>query len=233
MEEKKKVAIFDIDGTIFRSSLLIELTDALIQEGIFSKETKESYQEAYNNWLNRSGSYDNYIHAVITAFIENIKGVKYDDFLEISKKVISFHGNRVYKYSRDFIEELKKKNYYLLAISHSPKILVEEFCEKMGFDKSYGRILEIDNQKKLTGEVLYLDFIEDKAEVLRRAIEKEKLSLKESIGMGDTESDIPFLEIVERPICFNPNQKLYDHAKEKGWEVVVERKDVIYLNSNI
>ena len=29
----KKVAIFDIDGTVFRSSLLIELTDALIQEG--------------------------------------------------------------------------------------------------------------------------------------------------------------------------------------------------------
>jgi phosphoserine phosphatase len=36
------------------------------------------------------------------------------------------------------------------------------------------------------------------------------------------------LDLVERSICFNPNQKLYDHAKRRGWEVVVERKDVTY-----
>jgi len=37
----KKVAIFDIDGTIFRSSLLIELTDALIQEDIFPSKVEK------------------------------------------------------------------------------------------------------------------------------------------------------------------------------------------------
>jgi len=31
--KKRKVAIFDIDGTIFRSSLLVELLEALIAEG--------------------------------------------------------------------------------------------------------------------------------------------------------------------------------------------------------
>jgi phosphoserine phosphatase len=36
------------------------------------------------------------------------------------------------------------------------------------------------------------------------------------------------LELVERPIAFNPNKKLCAHAKKKGWEIVVERKDVIY-----
>jgi phosphoserine phosphatase len=36
------------------------------------------------------------------------------------------------------------------------------------------------------------------------------------------------LEAVENPIAFNPNQTLYNHAKKRGWEIVVERKDVIY-----
>ena len=49
-----------------------------------------------------------------------------------------------------------------------------------------------------------------------------------SIGVGDTESDIPFLEMVAKPVCFNPNQKLYRYAKRMGWKTVVERKDVIY-----
>ena len=41
-------------------------------------------------------------------------------------------------------------------------------------------------------------------------------------------SDVPFLELVARPICFNPSSKLYRHAKRNKWNVVVERKDVIY-----
>jgi phosphoserine phosphatase len=52
------------------------------------------------------------------------------------------------------------------------------------------------------------------------------------VGVGDTESDIPFLKLVDRPICFNPNRKLYAAAKRHGWKVVVERKDVIYKIEN-
>ena len=63
---------------------------------------------------------------------------------------------------------------------------------------------------------------------VRRAVEKEGLALEGSVGVGDTEGDISFLELVERPICFNPNLKLYRYAKRMEWETVVERKDVIY-----
>jgi len=70
--------------------------------------------------------------------------------------------------------------------------------------------------------------INDKAKILKRAVEKENLTLKGSVGVGDTESDIAFLKMVEKPICFNPNKKLYIRAKRSGWQIIVERKDVIY-----
>jgi len=224
----KKLAIFDIDGTVFRSSLLIELTDALIQEDIFSSKVRKLYNQAYKNWLDRKGPYEEYIEAVVKAFRQNIKGVKYSEFSKISKKVVVFHKDRTYRYSREIIRDLKKKNYYLLAISHSPQKVVKEFCKKMGFDKIYGRIYEIDRQKRFTGKALYEELISDKAEILKHAIEKEKLTLRRSVGMGDTESDIGFLKMVEKPICFNPNKKLYQYAKRAGWKIIVERKDVIY-----
>ncbi len=224
----KKVAIFDIDGTVFRSSLLIELTDALIQEGIFHSKVSKLYARAYENWLSRKGPYEEYIGAVVKAFRQNIKGVRYNEFSKIAKKVVTFHRNRIYRYSRDIVKNLKKKNYYLLAISHSPQRVVKEFCKEMGFDKIYGQIYEIDRQKRFTGRMLHTKLISDKAEILKRAVEKEKLTLKGSVGVGDTESDIAFLKMVEKPICFNPNQKLYQYAKRAGWKIVVERKDVIY-----
>ena len=224
----KKVAIFDIDGTVFRSSLLIELTDALVQEDVFPSRVRKLYTRACENWLNQKGPYKEYIEAVIKAFNQNIKGVQYNEFSKIAKKVVAFHKNRIYRYSRDIVRNLKKKGYYLLAISHSPKKIVEEFCRKLGFNKVYGLIYETDSQKRFTGRILYLELISDKAKILKRAIEKEKLTLKGSVGVGDTESDIAFLKMVEKPICFNPNQKLYQYAKRAGWKIIVERKDVIY-----
>jgi len=224
----KKVAIFDIDGTIFRSSLLIELTDALVQEGIFPSKVRKIYARACKDWLDRKEPYKNYINAVIKGFDQNIKGVRYDEFSKIAKKVVAFHQNRIYRYSRDLVKNLKEKDYYLLAISHSPKKIVEEFCKKLGFNKVYGLIYETDSQKRFTGRVLYLELISDKAKILKHAIEKENLTLKGSVGVGDTESDIGFLKMVEKPICFNPNQRLYQYAKRAGWKIVVERKDIIY-----
>ena len=52
--------------------------------------------------------------------------------------------------------------------------------------------------------------------------------LEDSVGMGDTLSDVGFLEMVETPIAFNPNRGLFEVARQRGWPIVVERKDVIY-----
>ncbi|MDD5430883.1 MAG: HAD family phosphatase [Candidatus Pacebacteria bacterium] len=229
MATNKRFAVFDIDGTIFRSSLLIELTDAFIQEGIFQREARKFYEKEFNRWLDRKGSYEDYIGAVVRAFTANLKGVKYKDFLAVARKVVAFHKNRVYRYTRDLIKDLKKRNYYLLAISGSPKIILDEFCKELKFDKVYGRLHDIDLRGRFTGKIVLEDIINDKAKALRRAIETEKLSLKGSIGVGDTEADIPLLKTVENPICFNPNKKLLSYAKRAGWKVVAERKDVVYF----
>ena len=230
---KKKVAIFDIDGTIFRSSLLIEITEELIKEGIFPEKARDVYNKAHGDWSDRKDSYDKYIGAVIEAFMKNIKGVLYSDFEKVVKKVIDSRHQRVYRYTRGLIKDLKKKKYFLLAISHSPTTVVQEFCKKWGFNKAYGRLHETRPEGspngKFTGKILHEDLISDKAKILKRAVERNGLTLKGSVGVGDSESDIPFLKLVERPICFNPNSKLYRHAKSAKWEIVVERKDVIYF----
>ena len=224
----KKTAIFDIDGTVFRSSLLVEITEALVQEGLFPVEARRAYARAYKNWSERKGSYEKYIGAVVDVFPKYIKGVKYADFMKVAGKVGHFHKNRVYRYTRKLVKELKKNNYFLLAISGSPFELVRDFCQGWGFDKVYGRVFEVDKKGKFTGKILYTELIGDKEKILKRAVKKEGLTLKGSVGVGDSETDIPFLKIVERPVCFNPNKKLYDFAKRAGWPVVVERKDVIY-----
>lgn len=224
----KKVAIFDIDGTIFRSSLLIEVVNALIENGIFPKKARFAYTKSYQDWLDRKGSYETYIMDVVRAFEDNLKNMRHSDFVRIATNVVAIQKNRTYVYTRDLITTLKKKGYFILAISHSPKEILDEFCANLGFDKVYGRVYEVGVNGKFTGKTLYLEEISNKANILKRFIEKEGLSLEDSFGVGDSESDIKFLTFVDNPICFNPNKKLYEHAKKAKWKVVVERKDVIY-----
>lgn len=224
----RKVAFFDIDGTVFRSSLLIELVETCIQEGIFPSVTRDLYVDAAHAWRNREGTYESYIQNVVESFLIHIRGVHYKDFVEMGKQVVKKQGKYTYRYTRDLIKDLQAKEYYIVAISQSPKTILDEFCASYGFDKVYGRIYEIGPRDCFTGVVVDEDVIQDKSRVVERVLEKEGLSHEDSMGVGDTASDISLLESVEIPICFNPNMKLYQYAREKKWPIIVERKDVVY-----
>lgn len=226
--KQRKVAIFDIDGTIFRSSLLIELVEALIADGLFPISAKKNYEREYKKWLDRDDTYEKYIMAVVNTFIKHIKGVAYKSFLNTGKGMVESKKNMVYRYTRDLIKDLKKRGYFLLAISQSPKGILDPFCKELGFDKVYGRMYELGPQDCFTGRVTDEHLIANKANIVKRAIEKENLTLKGSFAVGDTDDDISMLELASNPICFNPNQKLYRYAKLNKWKVVIERKDVIY-----
>lgn len=225
---ERPVAFFDIDGTLFRSSLLIELVEKCVAQGIFPKDATLGYEEENRAWQDRTGSYEEYIDAVVKTFKTHIKGVHYGELADAGREITKVHGQRVYRFTRNLIRTLKNDNYFLVAISQSPKTILDEFCTAYGFDKVYGRIYEIGPQDRFTGTVLDEHLISNKGNIVRRMAEKHNIDMKRSIGVGDTEGDVPLLEMMRRPICFNPNQALFTHAKSVGWEVVVERKDVIY-----
>lgn len=228
MQNKRKVAIFDVDGTIFRSSLLIQVVNRLIEKSVFPISTRSVYEREYERWLNREGDYDEYIGAVIGAFVVHLKGVHYSALADAAEEVVNEQWKRVYRYTRELLKDLKKRGYFLLAVSHSPKTVLDKFCPRLGFNKTYGMIYEIGPTECFTGKIIEEHLILNKSSIVRRALLKENLTLAHSIGVGDTESDIPFLDMVAKPICFNPNAKLYRYAKRMGWKVVVERKDMIY-----
>lgn len=228
----KKAAFFDIDGTVFRSSLVIELTEALIDHRIFPGEARREYWQELQGWLNREDSYDKYVQALVRAFMKHLKGVSYKEFMEVVEEMLAEHQYRVYRYTRDLIKDLARNDYYLVAISQSPKSVIEKFCKPMGFHKTYGCIYELGPNNRFTGAVTDEHLIMNKANIVKRVVDKEQLTLDDSVSIGDSEGDIPMLEMTTAPICFNPNSILYRHAKMNGWKVVVERKDVIYNITN-
>lgn len=227
MKKESKLAVFSIDGTIFRSNLLLELIEECIEEGLFPARARALYSEEFQRWLDRRGSYEDFINKAVETYRRHIKGVRLADVMKIVERLMLFHKNQVYRYARDLVLKFQK-THFLLAISHSPYHIVEPFCRAWGFQKIYGMMYEVDERGVFTGEVEHEDLMYRKGRVLARAVRKENLTLKGSVGVGDSASDIPMLKMVSHPIAFNPNKKLYQAAKRNGWEIIVERKDMIY-----
>lgn len=226
---RARLAVFDIDGTIFRSSLIVELVNGLVAARVFPERARKEMEADYLAWLNRRGNYDTYIWKVVHIHERYIKGVKVDEVLPVVKHVIDWQKDRVYRYTRDLIRGLKKERYFLLAISGSPSYIVSGFARHIGFDDFRAREFETGDGV-FTGRCLNDEYMRHKDRVLKDFLANEGLQadLPRSLAVGDTDGDIPMLEMVGRPIAFNPNRTLAEHAKKKKWKIVVERKDVIY-----
>jgi len=229
MKKKKSIAVFDIDGTMFRSSLLRELLEALIVFGIFPYKAQAYYEHAYVKWLDRKALYEVYQQSVLNTYQHHIKGINRNIVLDTSNHIMNFHRYRVYHYTKNMVQVLKKKGFYVVAISGSPQDIVEPFAKNIGFDKVYGRVFEVDKKNQFTGKITNEAEIKSKDKTLKYILSADdNLTLKGSVGVGDTHLDIPFLKLVEHPIAFNPDKKLYLYAKKNKWEVVIERKDMIF-----
>ena len=122
-----KLAIFDIDGTIFRSSLLIELINQLVLSGVFPARANKEIETDYLAWLDRKGTYEDYILRVVKIFHKYIRGSKKKAIDAAVHKVLEQQKDRVYRYTRDLVRNLKRQGYFLLTISGSPAEIVTPF----------------------------------------------------------------------------------------------------------
>lgn len=226
--KKNKIAIFDIDGTIFRKNLHFELINELAWMKIFPAAVRNTLTKIYTNWLEHEGTYDDYRKALVELYSKHIKGCLREDVLKASQIVIPFHAKRTYIFAEKLIKKLRADGYHLIAVSGSPIEVVEEYNRNyLKFDSVFGSIYTLDKEKRYTG-VAEFEPSKNKGHVVEQYMYEHKLTFKDSYGVGDTESDISFLRLVENPIAFNPNQNLKAVAEKEQWKVVVEKKDVIY-----
>ena len=224
---KDSLAVFDVDGTLFRRGLLPALTRRLVNEGIFSERVREELSRDYYAWVERRGSYDTYDRLVVDLFLRELNGVTVADLQRCARAEVEAHGRRLHMYTRDVALRLKQAGHQLVAISGSPQEILDLFLKPLGFDRSWGTVLAQDARGCYTGGVLHYP-CRNKRQVLEEFLQEANIDLEGSVGMGDTLSDVGFLEMVWTPIAFNPNRDLLEVARQRGWPIVVERKDVNY-----
>jgi HAD superfamily phosphoserine phosphatase-like hydrolase len=226
-KQKKPLAIFDLDGSLFREQLLRLLFMEFLELQIFPPGSSAAYRQLYLEHRDRVISYQEYEHRLIELFNERIGGKLRTDIMGAAKLVAQNNSNLVYTFSHRLIERLSK-TYSIITVTGSLMEVVGLLAPQHGFEYVYATELETKDGK-YTGKTKVLP-VRNKKRVVLEHVKKHGGTLKGSIALGDTDSDIPMLSVVDLPIAFNPNWLLTREAERRGWPIVIERKDVLYVN---
>lgn len=225
----KPFAVFDVDGTIARSSLLQLIVRELANRGHVSIGTAIAIEKMLSDYRLKitDDSFGAFMkRALDMLFSELPEGLRVEEYDIAVRTVIKEAMTTTYVYTTELIKTLKDKGYFLIAISGSEFRAVENFARELDFDAWLGAVKYVVENDKIYNKVEVVPY--KKNQVLAGMIHKFGLDTKGSIAVGDTSSDIPMFEMVEQPIAFNPNQALFKKARDEGWMVVVERKDMVY-----
>lgn len=233
-------AFFDIDGTIFRNSLMIEhfqklINFEVIDPAIWHTKVKSAYEE----WEKRFGDFEEYLEILARVYLDELKGVNRDYIEFIAAHVIEVNGDMVYKYSRDQIEWHKSQNHKVFFISGSPDFLVSEMAAKYDVTEYRGTLYMVDDKNEFTGQIKKMWDSDSKQKVLNELISKYNIDLENSYAYGDTIGDLSMLRMMGNPVAINPNKALFDHIKREKdladkTTIIVERKNVVYkLDSKV
>lgn len=221
-------AVFDIDGTLIRWQLYHALADELVKRGLIDADRFQKVREARMTWKTRTheSSFQDYETTLITLIDGVIANIEVNKLRDACQEVIEQYKDQVYTFTRDLIEDLRHKDYLLFAISGSQAEIVGMLAHYYGFD-DYGGSKYETRDGKFTGRKDLL-ISTRKPEYLQDLVTKHGATYRASVGVGDSEGDIPMLSKVEQPIAFNPTKLLFEHAQTKQWKVVVERKNMTY-----
>lgn len=237
---KNIAAFFDIDGTIYRDSLLIEHFKMLLQyEYIDMSSWEKKVKEKFSKWENRTGDYDDYLDELVRTYMEALKNFSKNDMDFIAKRVMVLKGDKVYRYTRERLLYHQKENHKVIIISGSPNFLVSKLAKKYGVKDYRASAYKVDEKGNFTGEVKPMWDAESKQKAISYFVKKYNIDLEKSYAYGDTTGDLTMFKNVGHAIAINPAKKLLEKIKEdenlrEKVKIIVERKDVIYsLNAKV
>lgn len=227
-------AFFDVDGTLYRDSLMIEHFKKLIKYEVIDPSIWHGKaRKTFENWDKRHGNYEDYLLEVAKIYLSSMKGLnkEYLDF--ITNQVISLKGERVYRFTRDRILWHHEQNHLVFFISGAPEFLLTKMAQKYNVKYFKGTEYLLDEDNNFTGEIKQMWDSKNKTKVIENFVKKYDIDLDKSYSYGDTHGDLNMLNMVGNPVAINPIKKLVESIKENEnlknkITLIVERKDVIY-----
>jgi HAD superfamily hydrolase (TIGR01490 family) len=212
-------AFFDLDRTLIRRSSALALAGSFRERGMISR--RELARAAYWQLLFVArGADEQAIRGVAERGLRVLHGFRPDEVQDLVASAMErVLKPLVYAEPLALVEQHRERGERVYIVSAALQEIVDALAAELGFDGALGTICEVEDGV-YTGRSLRVLHGEAKADAVRELAVREDLDLAASTAYSDSDSDVPFLEAVGRPVVVNPDRSLRAAAAERGWPIL-------------
>jgi len=222
----QKLAVFDLDGTLYDGQVWKALVGYLWQKGVNRGATAAYVARNMSRYLlykakliSRDTVWDRFAREIMGMLggltTEAIHPLA--DDLHHSHIVAHLDPRLLAEWDR-----FGRQGYQRIILSGSPTLLVAAIGRALGASAALGTEAEI-RDGRLTGRVVG-DLVHGKAKMKRLvdyiAQEGWGVDWRNSHAFGDSYTDLMVLSLVGHPYAVRPDAKLHAHAQAHGWRVL-------------
>ncbi len=212
----KKVAYFDIDGTLLRS---------MSSERIFFSYLVKKKIIMYRDLARYAGMFLLKLITFQGIYARRnksyIKGNRYEDIVSVANDCFEERiSHRISKAGMDEMNRLRNEGYKITLLTGTLDPLMECFKAYCEADEGIGTTLEtVDGI--ITGRVdgIY-PYHKGKAEILENLAKRDDVDHANSYAFANEVKDIDFMQMVGNPVAVNPDNALKEFALRNSWKVV-------------
>jgi HAD superfamily phosphoserine phosphatase-like hydrolase len=211
------LALFDFDNVIYKGHSVFDVIKTQEKDKIIESRVWEVVSSLLLKYKKGEISYKKAASEMLEAWTKGLMGKKYKNVLDYTVKFFRNNSDNFYKYFENILPKLKL-NHDVYLVTANFQFISESVKNKYDLSGYLSSEAEVENGM-FTGRVKS-SLVGNKGAVVDFF---KKYPEKKSIAVGDSENDVDMLKQAEAPICFQPNEKLRDVAKENGWLIIDEK----------
>ena len=216
--KKQGFTAFDIDGTIWPLDIENMWLQQLAADGKAPDRIIEGNQQFLKT--HAEGKFDE--NGYLDFFLNHFRGwniARLRDFSDTVFQKVAKPG--FYQEDLSIIKQMKIKGEFIFLLTAANNIAAAPFGKYLGVDAVIATELEFDSNGQFTGKIIEpYCYRQGKIIKSRDLCAKHGFSLEEGTYFGDSISDIPMLECVNRAIVINPVVELEEYARARKWEIM-------------
>ncbi|MEH6560766.1 MAG: HAD family hydrolase [Marinobacter sp.] len=215
------LAIFDLDNTLLAGDSDHAWGEFLVEEGIVDAEAyRKANDRFYQEYLN--GELD--ILSYLGFALQPLAIHSMDELLEWRAKFMDKKVRPMLQAkASELLDSHRERGHTLMIITATNRFVTELIADVLGIEHLIATEPEMVNGRYTGGIAGTPSFQEGKVARLNDWLATTGESLDGAWFYSDSHNDVPLLEIVDNPVAVDPDPKLEEFAKNKGWGVMTLR----------
>lgn len=213
-------AFFDVDNTLVQGASIILLARGLAKHKFFSSRdlTRMLWQQTKFRISGNESMSD--VASGREKALSFVKGREVREVEELSEEVFDRSmTDRFWPGTKALAQMHIDAGQQVWLVTATPVELARVIASRLGVTGALGTVAESENgvyTGRLVGDILHGS---GKAHAVKALAEREGFDLSKCYAYSDSYNDLPMLSLVGNPVAINPDSRLKDAARARGWQI--------------